>query len=54
VKELIIDIKIGSMTPEILAGLKYMREEEKLAIEVYSYFYEIYRLRIFSNIYKSE
>ena len=35
-------------------GLIFMREEEKLARDVYLYFYEKYEMRIFSNIAKSE
>lgn len=35
-------------------GLILMREEEKLAADVYAYFYEKYGMRIFSNINKSE
>ncbi len=35
-------------------GLILMREEEKLAADVYAYFFEKYGMRIFSNINKSE
>ncbi|MBU0475560.1 MAG: DUF2202 domain-containing protein [Bacteroidetes bacterium] len=35
-------------------GLIFMREEEKLARDVYLYFYEKYGMRIFNNIAKSE
>lgn len=35
-------------------GLILMREEEKLAADVYAFFYQKYRMRIFSNINKSE
>ncbi len=35
-------------------GLIFMREEEKLARDVYLYFYEKYDMRIFGNIAKSE
>lgn len=35
-------------------GLLLMREEEKLAGDVYAYFYEKYELRPFTNINKSE
>jgi len=35
-------------------GLIFMREEEKLARDVYLFFYEKYGLRIFNNIAKSE
>ena len=36
------------------AALIFMREEEKLARDVYTKFYESYELRIFNNIKKSE
>lgn len=35
-------------------SLIYMREEEKLARDVYKYLYDTWNLTIFSNIYKSE
>ncbi len=34
--------------------LKHMREEEKLARDVYDYFYDKYELRVFGNIMQSE
>ena len=37
-----------------IAGLTYLREEEKLARDVYLKLYEKYGARIFSNIYNSE
>lgn len=44
--------------PEITAReaemLKYMREEEKLARDVYLYFYDMYEMQVFSNIASSE
>lgn len=36
------------------AGLLLMREEEKLAGDVYSYFYSLYKYPVFNNISKSE
>jgi hypothetical protein len=39
---------------EEIDGLMLMREEEGLAKDVYLYFYDQYKLRIFSNIAKSE
>lgn len=36
------------------AGLKYMREEEKLAHDVYAALDEVYDLRVFTNITRSE
>jgi hypothetical protein len=37
-----------------LRGLLYMREEEKLARDVYSTLYDVWELRIFTNIAQSE
>ena len=37
-----------------ISGILFMREEEKLARDVYLYLYEIYPLRPFLNISKSE
>lgn len=42
------------LSGEIIDGILYMREEEKLARDVYLYLYEIYPLRPFANISKSE
>lgn len=36
------------------SGLLQMREEEKLAGDVYSYFYDLYNYRVFRNISRSE
>ena len=44
----------GTLSEEDIAGLMEMREEEKLARDVYSYFYEMYDHIIFNNISKSE
>ncbi len=44
----------GTLTEDDIAGLMEMREEEKLARDVYSYFYELHNQIIFSNISKSE
>lgn len=44
----------GELTEEEIEGLMIMREEEKLAGDVYSFFYEEYNQLIFSNISKSE
>lgn len=46
--------KIGTLSTEEQAGLFLMREEEKMAHDVYVYFYNLYQHRIFSNISKSE
>lgn len=39
---------------EEVAGLLFMREEEKLAFDLYSAFYDIYALQAFQNIATSE
>jgi hypothetical protein len=43
-----------SLSAEERAGLLYMREEEKLARDVYSTLYDTWELRIFTNITQSE
>lgn len=42
------------LTDEEVEGILFMREEEKLARDVYLYLYEVYPLRPFLNISKSE
>lgn len=42
------------LTEDEVAGLFEMREEEKLAHDVYIYFYETYEYLVFNNISKSE
>jgi hypothetical protein len=42
------------LTADEIAGLKFMREEEKLAHDVYVTFYQQYGLAIFNNIANSE
>jgi len=44
----------SSLTAEEIAGLLFMREEEKLARDVYLTFYQQYGLSIFNNIANSE
>ena len=44
----------GTLTEAEVAGLMEMREEEKLAREVYLFLYEKFGYRVFSNISKSE
>jgi hypothetical protein len=44
----------GVLTQEEIDGLLFMREEEKLAHDVYSYFDGMYDIAIFGNIAKSE
>jgi len=45
---------IGSLTAEEIAGLKFMREEEKLAQDVYVKLYELWGGSVFSLIAVSE
>lgn len=44
----------GGLSEEEIEGLVFMREEEKLARDVYRALYEIWGLRIFQNISSSE
>lgn len=44
----------GTLTDDEIDGLMEMREEEKLARQVYLFLYEKYEYRVFSNIAKSE
>ena len=44
----------GVLTAQETADMQYMREEEKLARDVYNVMYEKWQLRIFSNIAQSE
>lgn len=44
----------GDLTEAEIAGLMEMREEEKLARDVYLFFYEMYGYITFNNISKSE
>jgi hypothetical protein len=44
----------NELTDEEMEGIRFMREEEKLARDVYLYLYEIFPLRPFGNIALSE
>ena len=44
----------GELTDSEIEGIRFMREEEKLARDVYQYLYELYPLRPFGNIASSE
>jgi hypothetical protein len=44
----------AALSPQELADLQYMREEEKLARDVYVVMYEAWGMAIFSNISQSE
>lgn len=45
---------VGTLSDSEEEGLVFMREEEKLARDVYLHFYEKYNMRVFSNIAKAE
>ena len=47
-------IPLGDLTDKEIQGLLFMREEEKLAHDVYIVFFEKYNRRIFKNIARSE
>lgn len=47
-------IDLEELSPEEMDGLIFMREEEKLARDVYTILFEKYEMRIFENIAKSE
>lgn len=44
----------GTVTEAEATGLLFMREEEKMARDVYAYLYDKYKLPVFKNITKSE
>jgi hypothetical protein len=44
----------GTLSPEEAAGLIFMREEEKLAHDVYVAMYDLWGLSVFQNIARSE
>ncbi len=48
------DMELKDLTPDDTAGLVYMREEEKLARDVYLTFADQYALNVFTNISASE
>ena len=47
-------VSTTDLTPAEIAGLMLMREEEKMAKDVYTYFYSQFKYLIFNNISKSE
>ncbi len=47
-------MQLQELTEDEINGILFMREEEKLARDVYLYLYELYPLRPFLNISKSE
>jgi hypothetical protein len=50
----IADFPAKDVSPEEEAGLSFMREEEKLARDVYTVLYAKWNLRVFNNISRSE
>ena len=50
----VINMPLEDLSEAEVAGLLFMREEEKLARDVYQHFYEKYETVIFSNIAASE
>ena len=53
-KDVIEEIALTELSDEEAKGLILMREEEKLARDVYLKFYDIWGLKIFNNISQSE
>lgn len=51
---MISDFPYEEVDEEEIAGLVFMREEEKLARDVYQEFYDLYAIPVFLNISKSE
>lgn len=47
-------LQLQELTEDEISGILFMREEEKLARDVYLYLYELFPLRPFLNISKSE
>ncbi len=52
--ETLAETAVGTLTEDEAAGLMYMREEEKLAHDVYSVLYAKWQLPVFQNIAASE
>lgn len=50
----VISASDGVLTDVEIEGLMFMREEEKLAGDVYRYFYDLYGSNVFQNIATSE
>ena len=48
------DLPAGTLTAAEIDGLLLMREEEKLAHDVYGYLYDLWQVRVFSNIAEAE
>lgn len=54
IEDAILNLATNDLSDAVKQGIVFMREEEKLARDVYLHFYEKYGIRIFSNIAKSE
>lgn len=54
ISSILKDMELEDVNPTEMEGLIFMREEEKLARDVYSVLYETWNVQIFSNIAKSE
>lgn len=53
-KEQILQLPVSETTAEVAEGLKFMREEEKLARDIYQKLNERWNARVFANITASE
>ena len=53
-QDILADATGGELSPAEEQGLLYMREEEKLARDVYAELYTVWNLPVFSNIARSE
>ncbi|MEA2007780.1 MAG: DUF2202 domain-containing protein [Chloroflexota bacterium] len=49
-----VDLNVGDLSADEVAGMAFMREEEKLARDVYLTMYELWGLPIFQNIADAE
>jgi hypothetical protein len=47
-------LPVANLTPDEIDGLLWMREEEKLALDVYTALYDRWNARVFSNIAAAE
>lgn len=54
IKETILGLPTEELSEEEIAGLIWLREEEKLARDVYIMFYQKYGMRVYNNISGSE
>lgn len=54
IKETILGLPTEELSEEEIAGLIWIREEEKLARDVYIMFYQKYGIRVYNNISGSE